>query len=284
MGCWNATCFVTNLPIFSGEDVVCILVTEQNGYEKGNHCYPTGHMLPFGLTFNGKYNEYGALERCTGIGLTVLLDYIKEKLVEMDEGENKYHDIPVKRDDFNVEKLFDAIHECRLFIKDKPIPFFKFPPQVGVKHLYIKKSVFNKLVKTMKLGEHTFSTLKTDIPMVIEYVKNASLEETLFERYGDSHLGRIIRNIQESGHSSVDRLLFLKIFNFIRTHDNHNEIAELLENVLSYIVFYKFMVSSRRSFHSPSGVGSQDDNTKGQELVANIILKEVKLIKQRFEE
>ena len=55
---------------------------------------------------------------------------LKRQLVEMDVGENQYHDIAVKRDDFSPEKFFEAVHEDRMFIQygseQRPIYFTMF--------------------------------------------------------------------------------------------------------------------------------------------------------------
>jgi hypothetical protein len=47
------------------------------------------------------------------------MNMIKKDLVELEEGENQYHDIAVKKEDFGPEKFFEAVHEDRLSIQGR---------------------------------------------------------------------------------------------------------------------------------------------------------------------
>ena len=62
MGCWNATCNVTNLPICVGEKVVLIPLAKVKDDCDFNACYPTDVFVPFALPLIGEYDDYGAIE------------------------------------------------------------------------------------------------------------------------------------------------------------------------------------------------------------------------------
>ena len=63
MGCWNATCNVSNLPIFWGDKVVLIPLVKVSSKEtKFNPCYPTDNFIPLGFPIFGEYDDYGRLE------------------------------------------------------------------------------------------------------------------------------------------------------------------------------------------------------------------------------
>lgn len=63
MGCWNATCSLTNLPIFAGDKIVVIpLMKKKNNKEPYYSCYPTDTFVPLSLPVVGKYNDYGGIE------------------------------------------------------------------------------------------------------------------------------------------------------------------------------------------------------------------------------
>jgi hypothetical protein len=64
------------------------------------------------------YNDYGGGEDSSGIAFNLIINALKEKLVEMPLGKNEYHDIAVTRDGMNEKLLFESIHENRLFIYD----------------------------------------------------------------------------------------------------------------------------------------------------------------------
>lgn len=115
MGCWNKTCGLSRLHIRAG-DPVYVFVLEQS---KDDHdrCYSTALFSPLLLPFDSVYDDYGGGEDSAGPGLNLIVEGLRKNLVEIEQGENEYYDIPVKRDDFSVEKFFEAVHENRLAIK-----------------------------------------------------------------------------------------------------------------------------------------------------------------------
>ena len=98
MGCWNATCNISNMPIFAGDKVVFIPLMKVHDGAVFNTCYPTDNFIPLGFPIIGCYNDYGGLE---DIGISdVNRDYFKtlnfyfrgdnenEKYVKVREYEN----------------------------------------------------------------------------------------------------------------------------------------------------------------------------------------------------
>ena len=113
MGCWNKTCGLSNLHITAGDDVY-VFVLEENT-DKTDRCYSTAFWKPLLLPFMSKYNDYGGGEESSGPGFQIIMDGVAKELVEMELGENEYHDIPVKKEGFGEEQFFEAVHEGRLF-------------------------------------------------------------------------------------------------------------------------------------------------------------------------
>lgn len=111
MGCWNGTCGLSGLPIIHGEEMYVFPIVESY---RDSFCYSTALYRPSVVPFRAEYNDYGAGEKCSGPALELLIDGIREKLVEMEVGENQYHDIAVKREGFDVDMFFEACHEKRL--------------------------------------------------------------------------------------------------------------------------------------------------------------------------
>jgi hypothetical protein len=128
MGSWNNTCGLTNLPIHAGEAVYVFPIKEKDLSKYRSHCYATALYKPMLIPFTAKYNDYGAGEDCTGVALDLTMEELRRELVELEVGENKYHDIAVKRDAFDVDLFFEAVHEDRLFMRgwaetDRPVYF-----------------------------------------------------------------------------------------------------------------------------------------------------------------
>jgi len=71
------------------------------------------------LPFESVYDDYGGGEDSSGPALDYIMNMIKKDLVEMEVGENQYHDIAVMKEGFGPEKFFEAVHEDRLSIQGR---------------------------------------------------------------------------------------------------------------------------------------------------------------------
>lgn len=60
MGCWNETCGLTNLPIFSGEKTCAVIIEELRPYNKS--CLSAEDWCPIGPAIWGNYGGYGYIE------------------------------------------------------------------------------------------------------------------------------------------------------------------------------------------------------------------------------
>lgn len=114
MGCWNKTCGLSSLHITAGTPVY-VFMLEKNNYEN-DRCYTTAFWRPTLLPFLSEYNDYGGGEN-SHENINYIIDALKERVVEMDVGENECHDIAVKADELDEKLLFDAIHEGRLKVR-----------------------------------------------------------------------------------------------------------------------------------------------------------------------
>ena len=127
MGSWYKTCGLSNLHITPGTPVYVFVMEETRD---NSDCYTTSLFRPVLLPFESKYNDYGGGEDSSGIAFELVMNGVKRELVEMEVGENQYHDIAVKRDEFDEEMFFDAAHENRLFCSrssgNVPITFTMF--------------------------------------------------------------------------------------------------------------------------------------------------------------
>lgn len=147
MGSWNSTCAVSNLHIRSGQEVVVFMLEKRHKPET-NLCYNNSFYQLCRLPFYGQNDSYGAVEDCHGAGLDLLLSEIRDNLYEMPLGDNQYHEIAVTKEEFDIQLLFEADHESRLFINTDP-DYFGYENEV-LKH-YKKK---------MKNGEISEDELK----------------------------------------------------------------------------------------------------------------------------
>lgn len=117
MGCWNKTCMISGLHIRAGQPVA-VFMLGQRKVHFDSFCYSNSYFDACLLPFYGEYNDYGAVEKCHGVGMNYIVEALRENLVEMEQGSNPYHDPPAKKDTFNIDKLFELDHEGRLLVKD----------------------------------------------------------------------------------------------------------------------------------------------------------------------
>lgn len=215
MGSWNNTCALTNLPIHSGEAVYVFPVKEKDLSKYRSHCYSTALYKPMLIPFEAKYNDYGAGEECTGIALDLFVEEMRRELVELEVGENQYHDIAVKKDEFDIDKFFEAVHEDRLFVggwaeSNRPVYF-----------AMVRKDVADRM-----WNEWTFDKWKGskgEVPAGFEsdqyYIKNVTYAKiaTLISKY----LALISENIKELSDSEINIDRYIR-----RNLLNRDDVAE----------------------------------------------------------
>lgn len=114
MGCWNKTCGLSNLHITAGTPTYVFVLEKNKSYD---HCYSTSLFSPLLLPFEADYDDYGGGENCSGVALPFVMKGLKDALVEMELGENEYHDIAVKKEGFDAKLFFEACHEDRMQIQ-----------------------------------------------------------------------------------------------------------------------------------------------------------------------
>jgi hypothetical protein len=125
MGCWNGTCAISKLPIFHGDRVIVWFFNSARYSDNGkvpqasSYCYPWGQYSLLGVPFRAEYNDYGWIEdidEADTVMLQMVIEELRSNLVEIEQGENEYHDIEVKKRDLDIELIGEAIHENRLRI------------------------------------------------------------------------------------------------------------------------------------------------------------------------
>lgn len=291
MGCWNGTCMLTNTPVFHGDEVYMFLLQQKKIVEDINLCYPNGFWEPLPFYIEGEYNDYGAVEDHHGPLIPTILTHIHRYLIEMEVGDNEFHDIAVKKEEFNLEVLHDADHENRLFIKS---PLFGEPYRM--KHVIIRKNVLDSLLQryvieyteyNREMQEITYHTLTFN--EIVDIAKSflseiKAMDKDDWKRYDILECGKNLfckylpREVRYSGMSP--QILLIEAIN-----DNNDELAYAIMYQLCVFTWLStFMSAGRRIWSPQSGAGSQDQETKAQELLAHLILEESKIIHDRWDE
>lgn len=176
MGSWNKTCGISNLHINGGEEVVVFALVKNK--EVDSFCYTTPFYAPLMFPFYSHYNDYGVGENSSGFGMSVVVNATKEFMVEIDEGENRYHEIAVKKEGWDIDKFFEAVRENRLTVRT-----VRGPAKVAM--VMIKRDIWDYIFnnytfthvwfsgpKKAKYNrrKYKFKNIEKDIPAVVDYL------------------------------------------------------------------------------------------------------------------
>jgi hypothetical protein len=206
MGCWNGTCGLSGLPITHGTEMYVFPIVESY---RDSFCYSTALYRPSVLPFRAEYNDYGAGENCSGIGLDLLIAGIRDRLVEMDVGENQYHDIAVKSEGFDVDQFFEACHKRRLEFKNPMRSYKGYSDTLAVFFTMVRKDIADRLWAEWKFDiwkpvgiKETPTGFESD-QYYIKGVTYARLAETV-EEYMQQRQTELAENTKDLTQDSKD--------------------------------------------------------------------------------
>lgn len=314
MGCWNGSCALTGLPVFYNEDVYVMLLVRQPASMDGDKCEPNGFWSPLVYHFTGKYDDYGKVDECEGKMLPHIVNTLRDNLFEFEQGENKYHDIPVKAEEFNLEKMFEADHEDRLAITSKwktdgEGENRKLATQ-QVQHVIIRKEIMDSLLTDYRIDSYRFGEISydaivangkeliADIQAAAENVSDDIAE--MLKDVPEEKRARMIRALLFGDFRNIPKYhlinmiehairyadLFYPSLDLIDVIDAGNiEMAnEIIHQIAVAIIVNDYMGSARRQWTPMSGAGSQDDSTYAQRFMAQLTIAAADKIDKRWEE
>ena len=241
--------------------------------EISDFCYSTALYAPVLVPFYSEYNDYGAGENSSGIGLPLILDGLKEKLVELEQGENQYHDIAVKRDGFDEELYWNAIHEQRLKLLDynnrtRDVQAVMFHKRV-VDHIlenYVQQR-FVKIGDSYEYVNYTFADVLAQLPTVLEALMNAGQDDIFMWRpmsvlynneFNDNLAADYLRHQDNYRYSNLIDIEGL-IREFTKQHAD-DLLADLMIENLKAKFIDEFMMETRKVWIPGCHEGSQSSD------------------------
>jgi len=306
MGCWNKTCGISNLHICAGQPVY-VFVLEEN-VNKSDYCYSSCLFKPCLLPFSSEYDDYGGGEKSSGVGLPFILDALRENLVELEVGDNRYHGIAVKRDDFNIDKFFEACHEDRLFVGS--------PRKIPVKFTMMRKDIVDGILQKFTLydyvtkrdltyadcleeldiviGEWRSLLASTLIGQVALATKNGSLNHLEGERKNDANAAfskyifrdllflcrssenftpRLMGSLRDRAASfiNLNQVITNQVVINLVTHSQKEQLKGLLADCLKGIFIGTFMDRARKLWTPGGHEGSQNTDVDGHKILLSVV-------------
>ncbi len=115
MGCWNATCGISQLPIRSGARVKVFLILQSeyaNGICGSDSCYNSAYFRPWFLPVLAEYNDYGSIEN-------IVPDWNSKFMLEQFQQWHSDKEVKILGDDAEINspgirkfKTLDNVFDC----------------------------------------------------------------------------------------------------------------------------------------------------------------------------
>lgn len=127
MGCWNGTCFMSNLPILDGNRIVLIITALGNRLVADDKCstafcHPNDNEDPITLPIKGTYDDYGSikLDNKKGVAERIAENVIGRRMSEILESGHMRDDNTFGKDDMHYGVLIMHEHLYDQMIKSYP--------------------------------------------------------------------------------------------------------------------------------------------------------------------
>jgi hypothetical protein len=298
MGSWNSTCAISGLHITYGQEVVWLLLGERKG-EKNRSVYHTCYAPLY-----GRYNDYGSVQDCHGDMLPIVISELKKQLVEFDLGENKFHDIEVKVDDFDTEMLFNADHERRLLIYktdrecriDSMVYNRLATPRdnrIPITHIQIHKDIFDSVMSDYYYRQYVgdgngttgynncynhiyFKDVIADVPFLVTYLQQPVDKE--LRHYHNRYIYNFDRNLASvqlrdlEYRTDSETIIYVpELIDEYTAKGDWSTVTKIIENALIVLWLESFMYSIRREWVPTTNKGSQANGHIGYRILAKSI-------------
>ncbi len=298
MGCFNETCLISNLPIMNGQKVTMILLQPKDkAFVDGILCHSNHYADPAPVPFYGQYNDYGSVEEYHGPAMDILVDEIKNILVEKQWGDNTSHDIPVSKANFDMDQLLEASRESRLEVK-------MYGKPTTLQYAFIHDCVMDKILNDYRIDacrfkdnidkksiyhrfSYGFKSIVRDIPAYVERFRN-QMKELNNDTTGNLRLKRIFSRTITSELYSRDELNVAAMhLNFDSNEMSNNvifnpsdyivdhaddmtdeQLVEFLTEVAKIQWLKRFMNDANKMWIKPMTSG-QDGSTQAHSLIVD---------------
>ncbi len=281
MGSWNQTCGISNLHITRGKDMVVVALIKQ--IDDNNRCYTNAYYKPILMPFYSKYNDYGGGEESSGIGLNIVLDIIKENLIEIPPGESIYHDFEITRDGFCEEIFWGGIKETRL----KTYSWNNIP--VNFDFMLIHREVYDYALENYEVYnsyfdenqifqrvKYKFSDIEASLDAYIpELVKQFIDDETFFLQFGRVHgttnLAKKWLSKNDNSSAGSHLLRIQELVKEFAVAGDVNSVRELLIDNLK-IMFIEGWMDSMQKAWIPAINGSQTPGSDAHRILTSAVI------------
>lgn len=294
MGCWNATCNISNLPIFWGDKVVLIpLVKVSSKSTQFNPCYPTDNFVPLGFPIFGKYDDYGRLEHAhtsawNEAHLRQFNYYFEER---NDDATERYRAVTLKDTlDAFVGQVLCCHEGCYI---DMPNQYFHPDGKAMVTYMMIHQGVYDKLFAEMAervpyhyevcFKEALVSKLDKCLTEIVEGcpAKNECTHPMAYEMFRNSMLSDICSKVFGYANYFHQRFIWKDLAQQMLMDDELKGC--LLNDIANMKIWTTTLSYLRKGYLCDSGCGGQNGEMRLHLVLAQCIQDEVTRIRASHE-
>jgi hypothetical protein len=298
MGSWYHTDMVSRLHIRDNEEVVSFFMTE-SPESAPSLCYNTAMWHPIPIAIYGKYGDYGRVTDFSGPHNQMLIDYIRQSLSEVEQGENEYHDIAVTKDLISMNFLYEADHERRLYLRGGMSHFPGYRARLLCCHAVIKRSLYEHVINAHmcdeyvrsdsdKWGGHTeyfgisevIAKIPDDLTKFREETKNDPLLAYGFSRPYLSDEARSFFALIPTGNTYIhdirinDKLLKMPF----------DDAVVFATEIARFGWFNRYLSDMRCHWTPMTGAGSQSCDMAPYAILAQYLIDEVEKNRQEYDD
>ncbi len=273
MGCWNETCYMSNLPILWGDKIVLFVLGPTSNQRIYETCYPDDNYVPLGFPIVGEYDDYGGIENAviSPHMEQYLQTFTKLYLGKRDSNGNKvFVDYVWKStDDFLAHLCRHSLYVDACMSKEKQ----------PLESVMIHYDLYQLLLKDMgdRIPYEKNESLRTlhrnktiEVMKRINERRAAFSDDCFTQKLGDMWAKQHFNFCDEYHFSHEYRWRSL---NTMADYCLDTQDETIIEDMVNYILWYQVMLYSRKGYHCYSGGGCQSQEYKLHKIIANFILK-----------
>lgn len=263
MGCWNATCGVSHLPIEYGDKIATtalIIEPIKQDYLGGGFSYPFEMANPMSIFFFGKYNDYGGVE----LDLSAVDQQLYSDLVRaIEEDGGLANSLP----DDNPDMFFNELVERSETSYDgSPVCIY-----------HIRYDIFRRLVDyTKALPYNSYRGDDTTEDVFRKELRG------IFNKDSNSFGMQGAINYQ-MGYFKVHGV-FLRLITNVRQRNNPVYTEYAIDRLIELFVFNTALSNLRMHWSPQSGAGSQDSDVDIHAELIDVMADEIDRIKSKYAE
>jgi len=235
--------------------------------------------------------------------LPFIIDALRKNLLELEVGENRYHDIAVKREDFDIDKFFEACHENRLFVGSSR--------RIPVKFTMMRKDIVDGILQKFTLYDYktkknlTYANCLEELDAVIKEWQSlfaSTLGGQIALATEKGTLDHLEGERKNAAHTALAELMFSNLFfsspgsenftqrllgslrdrtayfiyldqvitNLVANHQKE-QLKKLLTDCLKGVFIDAFMDRTRKLWTPGGHEGSQNTDVDGHKILLSVV-------------